>query len=865
MCVHVGQRSKLRENAGKWGCYTSRVRRPPLPEASARSTSLLLCAALFACPAAVGCSGPSATSGTVRAPATGAALAGPEYVPEFSWFVRPLPTDGTVQLALYLDAGSRDATPPQVATLAAHALAARLTAETPSAPVRARVTPDATAFETACPAAQVLPCVERLTSLLRPAPLSAQELTGAHVQLREARASATGDATRSAEAAALRALLGADADALFPLGQAEHDTDASSALVQAFVDDHYGSQRALLLAEGDLDAHALDDLGRELRDQRPAPRQRASRALTTGTGVAVDVAHEGAAAVALRARSMEHARAIVQRLRDPAFHTTAERAPLDLAAFELRGGALVLLTLPSARLEGRPEEAAQRLATLALRASDATDTLPWRDPATGDASGDATSMEAARAWRSAASLQALGERWASRQPSARDDTSFSDAPLGLGITLDGGRADALDEADPDARTRRSAETALREALAAAQRQARPWQQQADLEAAFALPDADADTEVLWAPVQATLPNGARLRVAGSPTGENGVLVAFDGGPGEDGEPVHGRAALAVTALARRCARMLGALDGVHVATHVQADRVGLWFEDRGAGGERVLDVAARCGLELSPDDADLEDAKRVLLTELGPVGSEARMRGWVAAALSPSQPGRVAPAGVAERLDAVRLGDVARALERLRVGARSHVVAFVRESPRRIARRIAPRLASALVGEAFVAERSRGLGNSPHAVAWVGGAPSHARLLVAFRDPLGGEALDTPESHRGRAHAAAVAARLRSVGLAVVWAAGDGGAYGHWSAVAIETTVDTLDGLPARIEAALREDLPLATPLAELARARPQSLGDQALAALPPLATGESTPTTGPRYIVARPQGAEAMRRQNGR
>ena len=45
----------------------------------------------------------------------------PPYEPAFSWLVRPLPTRGAVRLVLYVDAGSRDSTPPQVATLAAYA------------------------------------------------------------------------------------------------------------------------------------------------------------------------------------------------------------------------------------------------------------------------------------------------------------------------------------------------------------------------------------------------------------------------------------------------------------------------------------------------------------------------------------------------------------------------------------------------------------------------------------------------------------------------------------------------------------------------------------------------------------------------
>lgn len=829
-----------------------------------------MCAALLVVVLMPGCgsSGASGSGAGVRAPGTDPTRSSPAYVPEFSWFVRPLPTQGTVELALYLDAGSRDAAPAQVATLAAYALAARLDADAPQQPVRAQVTPDATAFVLTCAAEQLVACAERLTSVLGAAPLTTSELTAAHVQLREARSGAHADATRAAEAAALHALLGAEASGLFPLGDAEHDVLASAALVQAFVDAHYGSQRALLLAEGDVDAHALDALGRELRDAPPAPQQRAHRGLPATGGVAVEVAHQSAASVALCARSLEHARAIVHLLRDPAFLTSAPVPPLDLAAFELRGGALVLLTLPTERLEGRPEDAARELAVLALRASDAADAWPWRESPSSEDSGD-HSLEAAPP--GAGSVQALGERWAARQPeeTASDPADFPSDTLGLGITLNGGRADSLDEADPDARTRRAAETALREAHARAVQQARPWHEQPALQPLFAVPDLDDDAvaspDQLWGPVDATLPNGAHLRVALSPTGENGVLVAFDGGPGEDGEPLHGRAALAVTALAQRCVRMLGALDGVSVATRVAADRVGLWFEDGGAGWARVVDVAARCALEHTPDDADLQDAKRALLTEFGADGSETRMRGWVAMALSPSQPGRVAPAGAAERLDAVRVGDITRALERLRGGARTHVMAFVRTSPRRVARRVAPRLAFLARGALFEPVRSRALGDSPHAVAWTGGAPQHARLLVAFRDPVAAGTHDAPESHLGRAHAAALSARLRGIGLDVIWAAGDGGAYGHWSAVAIETTVEALDGLAARVEAALRADLVLAPTLAELARPRTLSLGEQALRALPSFATTPSTPAAGPRYVVARPQGAEAMRRQNGR
>ncbi|MCB9628500.1 MAG: insulinase family protein [Sandaracinaceae bacterium] len=796
----------------------------------------------------------------------------PPYEPAFSWLVRPLPTRGAVRLVLYVDAGSRDSTPPQVATLAAYILAARLSTDSGASRVQPHVTPDATGYELECAAADVVRCAERLSGLLRPSSVSAAELANARRRLRDDRARAAGDETRGAQAAAVRALFGSAAAGLFPLGAAEHDEQATAAELQAFLTAHYGSQRALLLAEGDIDAGALDELGARIRRSPHAQRERAPRDLTGRAGVAVEVANANAAAAALLARDGEHARAVVQLLRDPAFVGEVATGAIDLTAFELRGGSVVLLTVPSTRATTSPDVTAAELATLALRASDAADAATWRSDAPRDSASTLPLEPPPRGWPGAGSIEALGERWAARQPgpAASATRVFTRGLVGLGVVVDGGRADALDAADPDAATRSAAEAALRDALARAEHGASPWLGRAPLEAAFALPSAPAEADAAalrrWDPVEATLPNGARLNVAVSPTGESGVLIAFDGGPGEDGEPLHGRTALAVAALAERCSRMLGALDGVQVATRFDADRVGLWFEDAGAGWARVTDVAARCALEHTPDDADLQDAKRAVLMELGPEGSDARMRAWVAAALSPAQPGRVAPLGSGERLDVVRLGDVTRALEQLRVGARTHLVAFVRAQPRRVARRAAPRLAALTAGESFEPTRSRALGDSPHAVAWLGATPDHARLIVAFRDPVSGDAgRGASPSQLGRAHAAALAGRLRSIGLDVVWVGGDGGAYGHWSAAAVETTLDALDALPARIEAALRPELPIASVLTELGRTPALTLRERALALLPPGPAAPPTPSAGPRYVVARPQGAEAMRRRGGR
>ena len=106
-----------------------------------------------------------------------------------------------------------------MATLAAFALAERLSRGDGGPRVDPRVTPDATSFELTCPATELSACVRRFEAVLRPDALAPSELVAAHRRLRGDRARAVADETRAAQAAALRALFGAEAPQLFPLGE----------------------------------------------------------------------------------------------------------------------------------------------------------------------------------------------------------------------------------------------------------------------------------------------------------------------------------------------------------------------------------------------------------------------------------------------------------------------------------------------------------------------------------------------------------------------------------------------------------------------------------------------------------------------
>ena len=144
----------------------------------------------------------------------------------------PMPTEEQVLLALFVDAGARDAEHPQVATLAAWLAAG-------SAPgVVATVYPDATRFVMPCETAALHQCVSALRQVLSRREVRAEELQVLHERLRRVRRGARGEALRRLELSALEGLLGAAQRD--PLGEGEHDAASYTVNVRRFMSELYG-------------------------------------------------------------------------------------------------------------------------------------------------------------------------------------------------------------------------------------------------------------------------------------------------------------------------------------------------------------------------------------------------------------------------------------------------------------------------------------------------------------------------------------------------------------------------------------------------------------------------------------------------
>ena len=177
----------------------------------------------------------------------------------------PAPTDGLVQLSLWIDAGSLDATPPQLATVAAWVAAKQSDAIV-------RTLPHGTEFVVRCEIEQLATCVRRLAGTLGSASRGADQVPDLLGRLALTRRNANANLQRTTESTTLRALYGAGAD---PLGTAEEDRSISPRAVADFISQHYGTNRAFLIAHGSLDGDALERAARDAFAD--APRAEANR------------------------------------------------------------------------------------------------------------------------------------------------------------------------------------------------------------------------------------------------------------------------------------------------------------------------------------------------------------------------------------------------------------------------------------------------------------------------------------------------------------------------------------------------------------------------------------------------------------
>lgn len=320
----------------------------------------------------------------------------------------PRPMQGQLWLALFIDAGARDATPVHVAAVAAWSAC--------GPEISARVLPDATELALPCTNDTLPACLDSLAAALGTRSVGARALTAAMTRLRSERARALATSGRAADALALEALLGTSVD---PFGDGGH---VERGAVEDFLADHYGAGRALLIVIGDIGPSTLRDAVATAFDALRSPRRvRAERPDPTG-GIRVEVGDADATSVATLFATPRAAAHVARR-----WVARVDSATASADVFPLRGGTALIV-----RGSGPLGPLVDRLRELREEPFDGAAVRTPDDPR------GLASWHGAR-WASAGATQVGG--------------------LGVGAVVDGGRGDDIDAEDPDAalRTRAAAE------------------------------------------------------------------------------------------------------------------------------------------------------------------------------------------------------------------------------------------------------------------------------------------------------------------------------------------------------------------------------------------------------------------------
>ena len=175
--------------------------------------------------------------------------------------VRVLPRDtaGLVHVALFVDAGSRHASPPSAATIASWSAAGEL---------EARATPDFVWFSTDCAVDVLREALDSMAATLNAPEIDPEKHAELVARWEDARRRSIAQPSRRADTLAMTALHGPGFDPL-------DGEVATLAQTRAFLADHFGRSRALLVIVGDVEP---EDAERLVRDAfRDVPRARAGR------------------------------------------------------------------------------------------------------------------------------------------------------------------------------------------------------------------------------------------------------------------------------------------------------------------------------------------------------------------------------------------------------------------------------------------------------------------------------------------------------------------------------------------------------------------------------------------------------------
>ena len=568
----------------------------------------------------------------------------------------PRSTPGVVRLSLYVDAGSRDASPPQAATVAAW-----LAAEHAGSAVEPLVYPDVTELSRNCEPAALERCVIELArSLSFRAPTAAQ-IVAAQARLEDTRRRAlAADPDRPVDQLAATSLLGAAAWGFFPLGRAEDDPELTAASVDSLLRDHYGPNRVLLVAAGEVDADLLGELvSREFSKLVAARAVRPQRTLDLPDEPKLQASldNRGSTSFALIGRDESELRAQVRALSERLLDARVEGR-----VFAVRGAALALLRISGDALQLLPR-ATRELVRLRLEPP------PPAAPTAGD--DDLASIS-----RSVGlGFGTISESGDVHPPSAMH--------FGAGALLIGGVG-----AGPKVReTQEQLDAKLLE------------QAESLFQRALSIDDPRTSGSRDTYATSLSTENGARIDVqlARGPYVAIAVRVAL--GAEQDPVGLHGRSALLATLTTTACAGMgpellrdeLAQL-GATLEPRVAAESYGLLMRAPVDQWQAALDLALRCARTPSRDPAHFASAALRLQgryssdTELG-------LRARIANQATPRAPGMLAAWGDPGRVGNLTARDLSEAFRTTEVGVRWSVAVVgavpIEEVSARVARRVA--------------------------------------------------------------------------------------------------------------------------------------------------------------------------------
>ncbi|NOY93231.1 MAG: insulinase family protein, partial [Deltaproteobacteria bacterium] len=282
-----------------------------------------------------------------------------------------------------------------------------------------------------------------------------------------------------------------------------------------------------------------------------------------------------------------------------------------------------------------------------------------------------------------------------------------------------------------------------------------------------------------------------------------VALSFLGGASEEPPALHGRSALLAHLMAERCGVDAGTLNerlralGGRATASIEPSRFGVIFELPRARWRLAIDLAARCALRPPSARTDIDGVRTDLLAHRS---SEDELAERSARLLSPDHPGRVAPEGSGVALTRLTLGELEEAHDELVVRARVRAAVLGDLPADAAASRLARWLEPLPEGRApslqadWPTEQGDPLANPETP----GDVP---RLLLSLRVP-GGNADLTPWV-RTLAHD--LGRRLGGDGVRFEGSAAGSDPLGSWLSVELAVDRASIDGIPSRVAAALRE------------------------------------------------------------